>query len=72
MHLKRTSLEVCGSLSLSLIFLYLLGSVCVAVAVRDKLESLCRELQRQNKVLMVSSAHWPSSFVFDDSSVCNY
>lgn len=25
----------------------------VAITVRDKLESLCRELQRQNKVLMV-------------------
>lgn len=25
----------------------------VAIAVRDKLESLCRELQRQNKMLMV-------------------
>lgn len=26
-----------------------------ALAVRDKLESLCRELQRQNKMLMVFS-----------------
>lgn len=25
----------------------------VAIAIRDKLESLCRELQRQNKMLMV-------------------
>ena len=34
------------------LFLFLFPSF-VAIAVRDKLESLCRELQRQNKMLMV-------------------
>lgn len=36
------------------IFLNIVLSCLVsAIAVRDKLESLCRELQRQNKILMV-------------------
>lgn len=30
-----------------------------AITVRDKLESLCRELQRQNKILMVSNGFYP-------------
>lgn len=34
---------------------YVFSFLSVAITVRDKLESLCRELQRQNKMLMVCS-----------------
>lgn len=43
------------------IFAFLSFLFYVAITVRDKLESLCRELQRQNKMLMV---YIPFFFLF--------
>ncbi|KAK5833094.1 hypothetical protein PVK06_016906 [Gossypium arboreum] len=49
---KRTSKSEKEFLEFSLKYQQVLAERDTAVAVRDKLESLCRELQRQNKMLM--------------------
>lgn len=66
-------------------FVSLLTTVCflsfltVAITVRDKLESLCRELQRQNKMLMVCflfslliyfGVPYQLSFAFEELTYC--
>ncbi|GKU91750.1 hypothetical protein SLEP1_g5575 [Rubroshorea leprosula] len=49
---KRTLISEKEVLELSLRYQQVLAERDTAIAVRDKLESLCRELQRQNKMLM--------------------
>ncbi|KAK8355971.1 hypothetical protein V6Z12_A05G323900 [Gossypium hirsutum] len=49
---KRTSKSEKEFLEFSLKYQQVLAERDTAIAVRDKLESLCRELQRQNKMLM--------------------
>ncbi|GLT70100.1 hypothetical protein SLA2020_421990 [Shorea laevis] len=49
---KRTLISEKEALELSLRYQQVLAERDAAIAVRDKLESLCRELQRQNKMLM--------------------
>lgn len=50
-------IDVCFQILNAIVLEFLLNvsiALYSAIAVRDKLESLCRELQRQNKMLMVN------------------
>ncbi|OWM70168.1 hypothetical protein CDL15_Pgr026018 [Punica granatum] len=56
-NVKRSSKSEKDILEFTLKYQQVLAERDAAIAVRDKLESLCRELQRQNKMLMGECKH---------------